>query len=289
MEPILCEFIIDGESVGSDAFFDGWGERQRIRRANARTCLVRYRTDAVVKRSYTPGCAGTVTRSKGSVVGVPGHRSLQRLCFMLNNCDTPMATMLTLTMSSQVHRNNPPSLHKRCLKAALQRLRYRKESTQYCWVREHQENGSVHWHIFTDAATTSPGQVDELESDYWRQWLVNYYVKNGNISERSRHYMRHGNGSDFKGCCRFERLLTSAAGRYAGKEGAKRYQKIAPKKWRRSGCAWWRCSGNVRCTPLDSIEVHPSKLDGVKINLDADREVEVLFRVQRNKGLFPES
>lgn len=100
--------------------------------------------------------------------------------------------------------------------------------------------------------------------------------------------MRNGDGKDFGGCCQFERLLTHAAGRYAGKEGSKRYQKLAPKKWRSSGCAWWRCSSNVKCSPIDSIQVHPSKLDGVNMIIDEDREVEVLFKVQRNKGVFPD-
>ena len=288
MDSQLCEFVIDGESSDSRTFFDGWGERQRIKRANSRATLVRFRTDAVVERSFTPVCAGTVTRTKGKVLGRPSSKSLQRLCFVLNNCDVPMNTMLTITMSSQVHRDNTVDVHKRCLKAALQRLRYRKSSTQYCWVREHQDNGNVHWHIFTDAITESPGKVDDLESNYWRRWMVNYYSKNGRISDRSRHFMRHGNGNDFDGCCRFERLLTNAAGRYAGKEGSKRYQKVSSKKWQRAGCAWWRCSGNIQCTPIDSIQVHPSKLEGINLVLDGEREVEVLFRVQRNKGLFPE-
>ena len=265
---------------------DNFFEDQRIAKINDLCTLVRYRVDAIINRSYTPACAGTITRGHGKVTGTPSQRSLNSLCFVLNNSDIRFETMITATMASTVHRNNPVDVHKRALKAMLERLRRESESTQYCWVREHQDNGSVHWHIFTDAITETEGRVDYERTKEWSKWLANFYRKSGKVSERDHYYMSNGDGtSEFLGCTQYERLETNAPGRYAGKEGSKRFQKIAPKKWRRAGCAWWRCSKNVKCTPVDTVRCEPKALSGVLITNDQGTDFEVLFKVQRNKGI----
>ena len=274
------------EDWNPDDFFDD----QRVARANKRCCLVRYRVDAIINRSYTPVCAGTVTKGHGTVTGTPSQKSLNSLCFVLNNSDVRFETMITATMARTVHRNNSVEIHKRALKAMLERLRRESESTQYCWVREHQENGSVHWHVFTDAITETEGKVDYDRTKEWSRWLAKFYRKSGNVSDRDYYYMCNGDGSsEFLGCTQYERLQTDAPGRYAGKEGAKRFQKVAPKKWRRSGCAWWRCSGNVTCTPIETVLCCPKQLSGVMITNDQGSDFEVLFKVQRNKGVNNDS
>ena len=265
---------------------DDFNEHQRLAKANNRVTIVRYRVDAVVSRSYTPSCAGTITKGSGTISGVPTQKSLNSLCFVLNNSDKRFETMITATMARSVHRNNSVDLHKRALRAMLERLRREKESSQYCWVREHQENGSVHWHVFTDAATQAEGMIDYERTKEWSKWLARFYRKSGRVSDQDYYHMANGDGTgDFLGCTRYERLQTDAPGRYAGKEGAKRFQKIAPKKWRKSGCAWWRCSSNVVCTPIETVLVSPKHLSGVMITNDEGGEFEVLFKVQRNKGL----
>ena len=269
-----------------DQFF----EDQRVARLNKRCSLVRYRVDSVINRSYTPVCAGTVTRGHGTVTGTPSQRSLNSLCFVLNNSDVRFETMITATMTPAVHRNNSIDVHKRALKAMLERLRRETESTQYCWVREHQGNGSVHWHVFTDAVTEVEGRIDYERTKDWSKWFAKFYRKVGRVSGKDFYYMVNGDGSgEFLGCTQYERLETDAPGRYAGKEGSKRFQKLSPTKWRRSGCAWWRCSGNVKCTPIDTVLCSPKDLSGVMIVNDQGSEFEVLFKVQRNKGVINES
>ena len=273
------------DSWNPDEFF----EDQRIAKANKRTRLIRYRVDAVIDRSYTPSCAGTITRCKGRTQGKPSQKSLNTLCFLLNNADVKFETMITATIQSTVHRNNSTEVHKAALKAMLERIRREKESSQYCWVREHQENGSVHWHVFTDAKTECPGRVDKDKTIEWSSWFADYYKKCGKITQGQLRKMRYGNRSDFLGCVRYERLLTDAAGRYAGKEGSKRYQKVAPKKWRNAGCVWWRASRNVACTPIEIVQCSPVHLQGRVIENDEGSEFEVFFKVQRNKGVINES
>ena len=276
---------LTGKNWDPDTFF----EDQRLARINKRCQLVRYRVDAVVSRSYTPACAGTITKGHGTITGTPSQRSLNSLCFVLNNSDVRFETMVTATMTPGVHRNNSVDLHKRCLKAMLERLRREQGSTQYCWVREHQENGSVHWHVFTDAVTQVEGRIDVDRSKEWSRWFAAYYKKFGRISGDDFYYMVNGDGSgEFLGCVHYERLQTNAPGRYAGKEGAKRFQKVSPKKWIRSGCAWWRCSLNVKCTPIETVLCNPKDLSGVMITNDQGSDFEVLFKVQRNKGLVNE-
>lgn len=261
---------------------DFFVDQENSKKASLST-LVRYRTDAVLERSYRPACADS-SGGNGVVSGEPSKRSLQNLCFLLNNCDVPMSSMLTLTMTPQVHRQHSPSVHKSALKASLERLR-KRGTGQYCWVREHQENGSVHWHIFTDDEVGEPGEINEGLTRDWIDWFAGYYEQR-NANAKSVRNMKNGNFGDFRGCARFESLKTEAAGRYAGKEGAKRFQKQAPVKWRKAGCAWWRASRGVKCTPIETIDVLSSTVQGRIVTINGV-EREVAFKVQFNQGVFP--
>lgn len=267
--------------TGKEWDADDWVIDQQNLKHTHRSTLVFYRTDAVLDRSYRPACAG-VHFSRGNVKGEPTKRSLQNLVFLLNNCDTPMTSMITMTMTPQVHRMHDADTHKAALKAGLEKLR-RQGVNQYCWVREHQASGSVHWHVFTDWNVESPGQINDTESQAWSHWFADYYGDR-KANQRSHYFMKNGDGKDFRGCVRVEQLLTEAAGRYAGKEGAKRFQKEAPTKWRRAGCAWWRASRNVKCTPVKTETVQASTLDSTKVMIGG-WERDVAFRVQFNRGL----
>lgn len=246
--------------------------------------LTTYRTDAVLQRSYKPACAGTITDSRGTVGRRPSRRSLQRLVFVLNNCDVPMCSMLTITMRDQVAFRNSVEFHRKTIRLACQRLRDTGVN-QYCWVREFQTGGRVHWHIFTDLKISrSNNGVDVKLSKAWSRWMIQRYQKSGWCNDESALKMIADSYDGFVGCCRFERLRTkTGGGRYAGKEGAKRFQKLAPPRWRNGG-AWWRCSYNVKCTPTGEKRIHGRYLQKTTVEINGE-EKEVPHKIQFNKGL----
>lgn len=240
-----------------------------------------YRTDAILLRTYKPKCAGTISK-RGKIKIRPSKRSLNRLVFLLNNCDTPMESMLTITMPLQLSKKNSVDFHNRTLKAALEKLR-REGVKQWAWVREFQTNGSVHWHIFTDLKVASPGSTDVGHSKRWSNWMANRYLRDGWSNEKHRINMISDSHDGFVGCCRWEQLMGDIGGRYAGKEGSKRFQKIAPKRWRDKGGAWWRCSRNVKCTPTGVKHVDGEQLECATIDIAGEKR-EIPYRIQFNKG-----
>ena len=237
-----------------------------------------YRTDAVLVRSYTPACAGTKSAS-ANIGEKMSTRSTRNLIFILNNSDVPMRSMLTFTMTPEVNDAASVKQHRKIFKNALQHLRD-KHCSQYVWVREFQENESLHWHIFAafDCEPTS-GDVDEHLTTHWSNWFCNQYQKL--FPGLDYTYMRHGNGSDFFGCVRVEKLRSDAAGRYAGKEGGKRLQKSPPEKWKQGGGAWWRNSKGLTCSVLDRVIVDVAEIDCGKIVANG-KVLEVPYRVQFN-------
>lgn len=254
-----------------------------------------YRTDAVVnRRSWTPACAGTVGE-RGKIGAAPSSRSLRNLVFTLNNCDVPMRSMLTLTMSPLCHQLAEPGMHRKAFKLALQRLRD-TGIRHWVWVREFQSNGSVHWHVFTERSVAKPGDVNEdMTRDWIDYWSSLYWDRihkyTGNVKafaaklKRSRWHMENGNGGDFRGCCRFEELKTEAAGRYASKEGAKRFQKIAPGDWMLEGGGWWRAARCVECTPIKTAYVNADSLSTQSVTIGNGNKIDVAMKLQYSLGL----
>ena len=77
-----------------------------------------------------------------------------------------MDTFYTFTMTPTVHAAASVKEHKKFLNAALKRI-VRGTANQYVWVREHQANDSVHWHVFSDGwkdHSILPGVEDKHES-----------------------------------------------------------------------------------------------------------------------------
>lgn len=242
-----------------------------------------YRTDAVVvSRSWTPACAH-VESKRGRVGGRPSKRSLNNLVFKLNNCDVPMQSMFTITMQDQVSRRNSVEFHQGTLAAALQKMR-RDGISQYCWVREFQENRSVHWHVFTDLKVERSGKINHKLSSRWSQWMVDRY-RQGWISDDAAQKMVTPSHDGFVGCVRVEQLKGDAGGRYAGKEGSKRFQKRAPKRWKHGG-NWWYPSRNIKCTPLGIKRLSVEALEHAEVKINGKTR-NIPFRVQFNKGTRP--
>ena len=254
-----------------------------------------YRIDAVIdRRGWTPACAGTVSE-RGKIGNVPSSRSLQNLIFRLNNCDVPMRSMLTLTMTPLCHNLVPPAVHRKAFRNnALQRLRDMKVR-DWLWVREFQGNGSVHWHVFTALDVGAPGQVNEDLSHDWSIWwsalywdrLITSPANKDHAKRRkiSRARMERGNFKKFKGCCRWEQLKTEAAGRYAAKEGAKRFQKKAVGEWEHEGGAWWRSNKGMTCTPIRQEYVYTKDLASRTVDLPDGKQIDVAYKLQQSLGL----
>ena len=242
-----------------------------------------YRTDAVVvSRSWKPACAHQPTE-RGCVGGRPSKKSLNRLVFLLNNCDIPMQSMFTITMSDEVSRRNSVEFHQSTLKAALQKMR-RDGITQYTWVREFQRNGSVHWHVFTDLWVAAPGVVNEELSSIWSHWMVDRY-RDGWINARCALNMTNSSRGGFVGCVRVEQLHGDIGGRYAGKEGSKRFQKIAPARWANGG-RWWGNSRNMNCTAGNIKRLSVEALEHAEVKINGKTR-HIPYRVQFNKGSNP--
>ena len=252
---------------------------------NKKTMTIdKYRNDAVVIRTYKTN--RKINPPSDHKVGkMPSRKSLNKLVFKLNNCDVPMTTMHTLTVHDRVAKFITPEIGKALLHASLQKLR-RRRASQYVWVREFTKKGNVHWHIFSDYKTSAGDEVDKAESVRWSCWF----------SDRCRHVtgdmvglefayrlMAEGNGKDFNGCVRVERLRDDAAGRYAGKEGAKRFQKMAPPGWEQAG-RWWGASRSLVCTPHSRVQVRASSLLGAEVKTHDGKLLSVPFKNQFGRG-----
>lgn len=250
--------------------------------------IEKYRTDAIVIRTYTATRKITPPEDN-SVGGRPSKKSLSRLVFILNNCDQPMKTMHTLTFQSRVAKFLMPEVASAMLKDSLRKLK-NEGASNYVWVREFTRKGTVHYHIFSDFETQSNDEVDVDLSRRWSKWWARMTRRRtGDIVGLDEHYssMESGNGADFAGCVRVERLRDDAAGRYAGKEGAKRFQKVAPPGWESAG-RWWGKSKSVECTPLGRVQVRTSSLKGASVELADGSSIDVPFKNQFGRGLATE-
>ena len=210
-------------------------------------------------------------------------KSLNRLVFLLNNCDIPMKSMLTITMPPPVFENNTIPFHLATLKAALQKLR-RDGVNQYTWVREFQENDSIHWHVFTDLDVAAPGEVNRELSKHWCRWMIGRYSREWIDDECSKNMITDGKDG-FVGCCRFEQLRGDAGGRYAGKEGSKRFQKKAESGWEHVG-RWWGNSRNMKCTEGDIKRLSVEALEHAEVKINGKTR-HIPYRVQFGKGSRP--
>ena len=215
----------------------------------------------------------------------PSRKSLNKLVFILNNCDVTMKSMHTITVAKRVSKFITPEMSKGLLKAALQRLRRNACVTQYCWVREFQKNGSIHWHVFTDFECSGDG-VDLDQSADWSFWWANRVRDaTGDMAGLHQQYqwMAEGDGNGFIGSVRVEKLRDEAAGRYAGKEGAKRFQKMAPAGWEESGRRWG-ASRSLTCTPIRRVQVRESSLQCATVKTKDGKTLDVPYRNQFGRG-----
>ena len=261
-----------------DEFF---AEQKRLKRTMA---IDKYRNDAIVVRTYET-TRTVVPPSDHTIGGKPSKKSLSRLVFILNNCDVPMVSMHTLTFQLRVAKILMPDVASGMLQDALRRLR-NEGGRNYVWVREFTKKGAVHYHIFSDYVQESSEEVDVAASRKWSRWWARMTRRRtGNLVGLDGQYrlMEVGNGKDFLGCVQIERLRSDAAGRYAGKEGAKRFQKVAPQGWEKAG-RWWANNQALKCTPVRRCQVRTSSLKGAKVKLPNGKVLDVPFKNQFGRG-----
>ena len=261
-----------------DEFF---AAQKRLKRTMS---VDKYRNDAIVVRSYKSNRT-VVPPSDHRVKGMPSKTSLSNLVFLLNNCDVPMASMHTLTYQLRVAKILTPDVASGMLQDALRRLR-KEGGKNYVWVREFTKKGAVHYHIFSDFVQQSEDEVDLDLSRKWSRWWARMTRRRtGDLVGLDEQYrlMEVGNGSDFIGCVRVERLRSDAAGRYAGKEGAKRFQKMAPPGWEIAG-RWWANNQSLKCTPLRRVQVRTSSLKSSIVKLPNGDSLDVPFKNQFGRG-----
>jgi hypothetical protein len=190
--------------------------------------------------------------------------------------------MVTATMTDGCEAAHTVEQHCRARATFVRKLKRDYGADQSVWVREFQSNGSVHWHIFLAIDVAASGAVNEQMTRDLSAWWAEYYG-HMNATARDVKFMKHGDGRDFLGSVRVEQLREDAAGRYAGKEGAKRFQKLAPPKWKQGG-AWWRGSRGLTCTPLFEAMVPASRIAKTLVEIKGNTE-EVAYRMQYCLGL----
>lgn len=256
-------------------------EQKLLKRTMA---IDKYRNDAVVVRTYKTD-RKVVPPKDHRVKGMPSRTSLNKLVFKLNNSDIKMLTMHTITIQRDIAKLVNPDDGKALLHACLQRLR-RQGGSAYVWVREFTKRGTPHWHVFSNFETRSACEVDAAVSIDWSNWFAKLLAVR--MGYPARHFvnflrMSSGNGGDFLGCVRVERLRSDAAGRYAGKEGAKRFQKVAPDGWQLAG-RWWGASRSVVCTPRRRVQVRTSSLKSKKVKMGCGKVVDIPYRNQFGRG-----
>jgi len=138
---------------------------------------------------------------------------------------------------------------KRALDAILKSLK-RKGMTHYCWVREYQKNGSLHFHIFTHGLAVAGGSFDRgLSIEVSQTWA---YIAGKLVG--------YHNAKMARASCRVERLR-KPAGCYAAKEASKRVQKSK----HGNGMAWWRCGRNTKIEQGQIEEVPISQMAGKNV------------------------
>lgn len=208
--------------------------------------LTRYRVDALYnhKRRAPPSGGGKRGRIRSDT---PSSTSLRNLVFLLNNCDQQMTHMLTLTFGDELHDQLSPEPIKRMLNKLHQRLRYLGYSR--VTVREFTKRERVHFHIFLSGVEDVPTAPDGFMYHESLEWSA-YWSK---LAEREFTADQNAFDKMSRVCGRFERLRSSAAGRYCSKEGGKRFQKKAPAGW--EGIAWWSKSRDVTCSAIQVEEV----------------------------------
>lgn len=230
--------------------------------------ITRYAVDAVVCRQPSE-----VRPPKGSTRGTIrsfSWASCRRLIWTANNVH--LRTMITATMTPAVFRDHGKRKHDRVFRSLLESVKRRFHCPSYLWIREFQQNGSLHWHVFLKSSlesTLDERGVDITSSRALSEWFADQYE---NITERDRHFMSRGNGDDFLGCVRVEQLR-KPAGHYAGKEAGKRYQKVMPDGW--TG-RFWGASRDLKPVPVDTIDVPEESL--------AFNEFGQVMKLQFNKG-----
>lgn len=259
-----------------------------------------FRTDAVFHRE-SPHKPPTNVGKRGVINGLtPSADSLKRLIFLLNNCDRQMRSMATITFQDEIGIAIPVECHKRFLKNFCQRLRDKFDGIEFVWVREFQssrlieghscEVSPVHWHVFTtmavDAGCEKSNCVDREMSAEWSAWLVKAVRKlmRGEPEYDNELISRMLQGGRHDGCVRWENLYGPAGGRYAAKEGAKRFQKVAPEKWQVGGGEWWDSSKSITCTPLGWRFTHHSHLKTAAVKLGNGEKRNVTLKHQWGKG-----
>lgn len=243
---------------------------------------VRYRVDSVIVRENVPAPKSAGKHKRGVIGKAPSATSLRNLVFTLNNCTPQMRSMITLTMTPKCHEDHSIKDHKQVLNAALTRL-MRSGATGYVWVREHQRNGSAHWHVFSDMkAHDVPGMISVELSREWSVWFSDQY-KRRNLHPDC-HYKMSGQCQTWLGCVRVEELRSEAAGLYAAKEGGKRFQKVAPEKWAIDGGKWWGKSRNLECVPICTDIVDASEAACATVEIHGN-PVDVVYKLQFNMGL----
>jgi len=228
--------------------------------------LLVYAVDAIVKKQPSE-VRPPRGADRGKIRGF-SWKSCRRLIWLANNVE--LRTLFTFTMTRAAFLKNDFRHHQAALNAMLQR--FRRNGWLYLWVREFQASGSLHWHIFTPWSCPSDG-IDVGLSREWSGYFADQY----SLTDRDNHYMRHGNGSDFLGCCRVERLK-KPAGHYCGKEAGKRYQKQLPDGW---SCRFWGASRELK-----------PKLLGTRIVSSASlslNDARTLHKLQFNKGSIDET
>ena len=228
--------------------------------------VYKYRNDSVVVANAAEPSFSDPPKKRGKIMGYT-RKSRRRLCFVLNNCQPIMDSLLTVTMpplTSEVLGFGDK--HTKARRAILARLK-RAGLDHYVWVREYTKRGSLHWHIFLHAGWKGRPNIEES-----KRWSMAWY-------EIVRQHDADANPAMAEVSARAEGMI-KPAGAYAAKEASKRHQKAGSDS---TGMAWWRQSRGLTF-PVSAVQFVPEHELGSWQTTVGGEQVDIPYKVQFNDG-----
>lgn len=273
--------------------------------------VVVFRNEAVAVFEGTPRTPPGGEK-RGLVAGA-SRESLNRLFLRANNTPIHFKSMSTTTIHNDLWQLLEPRKVKEVHHQFIKLAQRRGLGQDYIWVREHQKNGSPHFHNLHPEQVQSTftafdgawGEV-AIDFDLSREFSIWWTVRIGKLlkhvcchaGDEFRKHSESGcpicralrkmafpqtNQAGFLGCVRFERLrAVDNVGGYFSKELSKRFQKEPPELWQNAG-RYWGHSKNVVPKPLGMFLVPVSKLHTFDMEWDG-REVKIVQKLQYGMG-----
>jgi len=235
-----------------------------------------YSHGLVLHRCFNGENYSVVRRAKrGKLLGI-SRRSLNKLAFLVANCDVKFYSLLTLTYGA-----NPP-LNGRLAKVHMNKfITYMRRSFgefEYFWFLEFQKRGAPHFHFV--CSLPAPGKAErELLAQLWADIAeplnlayTGISSPYGKINSVEGLFTRDSVFRQHRRTKVWEALRTeNGAARYALKYALKTHQKVVPAEYRDVGRNWATSRG-VKLPEVDEVPATEHQLRELLYYLGRDMQ-----------------